>query len=227
MSKSKLIPKDFVDGLIHELSKHEDETKAAPMKKYMKGLYDYYGLKAPERTAVFRQYLKENSIPEDWKKCVELCWKVDKRELQYIGMELAFRCKKFYEKEDWKFFEWMVSNKSWWDTVDFIASNIVGHFFFKFPDMIEKVTNRWNESNDMWLNRTCILFQLKYKDYTDFKLLSRFIHRHKYSDEFFHQKAIGWALRQYAKTDAYAVEAFVTETELKPLSRREALKHIS
>jgi 3-methyladenine DNA glycosylase AlkD len=158
---------------------------------------------------------------------LHLCWQWEEREMQYVGMELAYRCRKQMVQADINLLESILVVKSWWDTVDFIASNLIGHYFFTFPGQIEIITQKWINSKNMWLIRSCILFQLKYKEFTNFKLLQQFIHQHKYSNEFFIQKAIGWSLRQYAKFDAYAVRAFVTETELKTLSRREALKHFS
>lgn len=204
-----------------------DPDLAAPMKKYMKDHFEFYGVKADQRRAIMRHFLKQNGKPEDWRSFVKECWQCDGREVQMVAMEIVFRMKKLIKANDLPHLEYMIVNKSWWDSVDFIASNIMGHYFFTFPEQIEPVTSAWNVSENIWLNRTCLLFQLKYKEYTNFKLLGKFIHRHKYSNEFFLQKAIGWALRQYAKTSPKAVRAFVAETELKPLSRREALKHFS
>ena len=106
-----------------------------------------------------------------------------------------------------------------------IASNLVGNLFQKYPHLIPAYVSKWEKSDNMWLVRTAIIFQLKYKNDTDFKLLKRVIERHLSSKEFFIQKAIGWALRQYAKFEPELVQEYVKRTDLKPLSRREALKH--
>ena len=110
--------------------------------------------------------------------------------------------------------------------VDMLASNILGHYYAQQPpDVLRLRAEEWIASPDMWLNRTAILVQLKYKDRTSTELLTAAILPHIHSSEFFHQKAIGWALREYAKTDKEWVCGFVAAKPLMPLSKREALKH--
>jgi 3-methyladenine DNA glycosylase AlkD len=125
-----------------------------------------------------------------------------------------------------KTIEYMLTTKSWWDTVDIIAGGTVGVHFRRFPAVREKYLAKWRASENFWLRRTTILFQLNYKKETDFDLLSEIIRENLDSKEFFINKAIGWALRQYARVDPTAVKKFVKSTALHPLSRREALKHI-
>lgn len=125
-----------------------------------------------------------------------------------------------------KTFEWMIQQNSWWDSVDTIASRLAGEYFKKFPQQKEAIVLGWSNHENMWLNRTAILFQLSYKSETDEDLLFQVIKQHLHSGEFFIQKAIGWALRQYAYTQPESVKQFVAANELKPLSKREALKHL-
>jgi 3-methyladenine DNA glycosylase AlkD len=121
--------------------------------------------------------------------------------------------------------EYMLTTKSWWDTVDNI-SHVVGIHFKRYPKAREKYLAKWRSSKNVWLRRTAILYQLDYKVETDFDLLCEIIRENLGETEFFINKAIGWALRQYARIDPKAVKKFVKETtELHPLSRREALKH--
>ncbi len=218
---------EYVDGLVEIMSSFRSEEKAIPMAKYMKDRYPFFGIKSPERNAILRKYIAENKIPSNWQETVKCCWSIDEREMQYVGMELAYRSRRKFLKSDIELFHFIITEKSWWDTVDFIASNIMGHYFLTFPEKIQPVTEKWSNSSDIWLNRTCLLFQLKYKDDTDFNLMQSLILQHNHSEEFFIRKAIGWALRQYAKTSPSDVQAFVAATELKPLSRKEALKHFS
>jgi 3-methyladenine DNA glycosylase AlkD len=110
--------------------------------------------------------------------------------------------------------------------VDTLAGNPIGVHFQRFPDVREKTLAKWRKSENFWLRRTCILFQLNYKGETDFDLLCEIIRENLGSKEFFINKAIGWALRQYARTDPKAVKKFVKAAELHPLSRREAMKHL-
>jgi 3-methyladenine DNA glycosylase AlkD len=122
--------------------------------------------------------------------------------------------------------EYLILTKPWWDTVDALASHPVGTHFQRFPAVKRKYLGKWRKSKNIWLRRTAILFQLGYKKETDFDLLSDIIRENLGSDEFFINKAIGWALRQYAYTDPKAVRRFVRETRLHSLSRREATKHL-
>ena len=124
-------------------------------------------------------------------------------------------------------FEYMITHKSWWDTVDFISSSLVHHWWKMDPDLLDNcLASQWNQSNNMWLNRTSIIYQLRRKNSTDYNILSAHILAHSQSNEFFIQKAIGWALREYAKINTKWVQDFVATHELKPLSKREALKQI-
>ncbi|HIA29852.1 MAG TPA: DNA alkylation repair protein, partial [Candidatus Marinimicrobia bacterium] len=120
--------------------------------------------------------------------------------------------------------EYLIMTKSWWDTVDWMATRIVGVCFRQNPELITQTYSRWMEIDNIWLQRVCILFQLKYKEKTDVKLLFSTIQELSGSEEFFIQKAIGWALREQLKIDPAVVQKFVDENELAPLSRREALK---
>ncbi len=153
-------------------------------------------------------------------------WSLPQREFHYAAISLMERLEKKLNKSSIKTLEFMITHKSWWDTVDNI-SHIVGVHFRRFPDVKEKYLAKWRASKNIWLRRTAILFQLDYKKETDFDLLCEIIRENLGSDEFFINKAIGWALRQYAYTDAKAVKKFVKATELHPLSRREAMKHLA
>ena len=119
----------------------------------------------------------------------------------------------------------MISN-SWWDSVDTIAVKLVGAYFAEYPEEREKWIRKWIKSDNIWLNRTAIIFQLSYKNQLDIPFLVRAILPHTNSKEFFIQKAIGWAIRQYTKTNPKWVKDFVKSNTLKPLSKREAFKYL-
>ena len=121
----------------------------------------------------------------------------------------------------------MIINKSWWDTIDFLSPKILGKYFKLYPDEIEKNTQKWILSNNIWLKRSAILFQLKYKETLNIDLLNRIIIPLSNSKEFFINKAIGWILREYGKTNKEWVINFVKKNKLSNLSNREALKHIN
>ena len=226
---------DITDKLIKLLDAYADAEKAQPMSAYMKNKFQYFGIKSPERKTLFKQWLKENPSfhkgidLKSYQKTLDIVWELfnqPQRELSYCAVELLEKTKKEWRLEDITFFEKFIITNSWWDTVDYISTNIVGAYFIKYPDQIRPVTEGWMQSNNIWLQRVCLIFQLKYRKNTDFDLMTTYILRLKDSNEFFIQKAIGWALREYAKHDANAVKNFVEMYTLKPLSKREALKHI-
>ena len=118
----------------------------------------------------------------------------------------------------------MAATQSWWDSVDSINIFCIKPYFAKFPENTGSISQTWIDSNNMWLQRLSIIFQLRLTDKTNTKLLKRNILQLKDSDEFFIQKAIGWALRDYWRTDPQWVIKFVKAVDLKPLSKREAFK---
>ena len=145
------------------------------------------------------------------------------------GMYIMDKCQNVWESGDQlkSLFEFMIKHKSWWDTVDFISSSLVNYWWKMDPELLDKsVTPEWNKSDNFWLNRTSIIYQLRRKDLTNERILSQHIIPHSNSNEFFVQKAIGWALREYAKINSKWVLDFVATHQLKPLSKREALKQI-
>lgn len=202
-------------------------SKKDGMKKYMKNLFDYLGVPSPNRKealTIFNEAWKPNSHDEliQW---TTLLWNSNEREFQYVALEHFFKYKKLWQENDIQFIQWLIETKSWWDSVDTIAATIVGAFFKKYPSLFETNMQKWIASENMWTNRTAIICQLKYGKNTNTYWLEKAIIPHLESKEFFHQKAIGWALRQYARTDLNWVVTFVNSHVLKPLSRREALKH--
>jgi len=219
---------NYIENLISILEENANPQKAAPMKKYMKEKFEYFGIMAEPRKELFKNFISENGIPkeENLNKIVHQCWECPQREVQYFGMELVNKHIKKSVKEIIELLEFMIITKSWWDTIDYIAANSVGTFFKRFPEMIIPYTEKWMNSGNMWLQRSVILFQLKYKEKTDSKLLFKYSKQLSVSKEFFIRKAIGWALREYSKTNPEEIIKFVSENELSPLSKREALRKI-
>lgn len=217
---------DYLLDLESRFRKFADAERAAQMTAYMRGQYEYYGIMAKPRTDMIRAHVRENGLPANPLEVIELCWDRPQREWQYVGMELADRAhKKKLLDDPLSLFEFMIVNKSWWDTVDYIAANLVGREL-KSSGSRSKVLNRWLKSEDFWLQRTTLIFQLKYKDTVDTDWLSHAITTLKGDGEFFIQKAIGWALRQHARVNPGWVRKEVEIQGLTGLAKREALKHI-
>jgi 3-methyladenine DNA glycosylase AlkD len=200
---------------------------AKPMEKYMKNLFPYLGVKAPLRKTIYKAFIK-NNLPTAiaWEEEVRYLWSLPEREFQYTAIELCWACRKMWNERTIDFFIELIKDKSWWDSVDAIASILVGHYFTIYPQKIDKYIISWSKDEHLWVRRTSIIFQLKYGVKTDWELLQRCIHNNLNSKEFFINKAIGWALRQYAKTNPSEVKELVLHTNLSNLSKREALKHI-
>mgnify|MGYP001570720907 CR=1 FL=1 len=148
--------------------------------------------------------------------------------MQYFGLELYEKYKKQLTPEDLPVFEFMILNKSWWDTVDFIAPKLVAGLFRVEPKLITRTTTRWMNSKNIWLIRSSLIFQLHYKINTNETLLAKLILQCSDHSDFFVRKAIGWSLRQYARTNPVFVKKFVKlhQKQLAPLSFREALKNL-
>lgn len=216
----------YVASLITLFEQNANPAQAGPMKKYMRDQFEYLGIKSPQLKLLFRQMLNENGLPDitEIEQVIRELWELPQREYQYLAISIMERLEKKLPAKSIKTLEYMIVHKSWWDTVDNI-SHIVGVHFKRYPDIREKYLAKWRTSNNFWLRRTAILFQLDYKEQTDFGLLREIILQNLDSKEFFINKAIGWSLRQYARVDPNAVKKFVKTTRLHPLSRREALKH--
>ena len=218
--------------LIHDLTNAFEKAAVAsdrmPMIKYMKGHFDFYGVRSPKRKELFREILKSQGIPPQ-----QLAIKIildlmnhPKREMNYAAIDLALRVqKKYSQPEDLQWIREIILTRSWWDTVDGIAPNILGKFLQNYPELRDPCLKDFIQSDNIWLQRSTLLFQLRYKQDTDQDVLFTLCKSLSYSKEFFIQKAIGWALRQYDYTIKEAVYDFVEGDSLSNLSKREALKH--
>ena len=199
------------------------------MKKYMKDQFEFYGVKTPERRAMLKSFMKEYGLPpaNELKPVIMECWAHDYRDWQYIAVGLLMEYIKKPEKGIIELLEFMIVNKSWWDTVDGIAGWLVGPLFKKYSELIEPKTTQWINSGNIWLQRTCLLYQLNYKKSTDTEILFRFIEELSGETSFWIRKAIGWVLREYSKTNPDTVLKFINSHQLSALSRKEALKVIA
>ncbi|MFC7786598.1 DNA alkylation repair protein [Rossellomorea sp. GCM10028870] len=217
---------EYSDKIITLLKKHQNSENREAMEAYMRNQFQFFGIRTPERTALLRDFLKENGKPpvEELPAIVRSLWSEPQRECQYIGLSLLDKQSRNLTKDHLPFLEEIITDKSWWDTIDHIAPNHVGKIYQTEED--DAYLEKWIHSDNMWLNRISILHQLKYKGKTDQDRLFRYILLHNESKEFFIQKAIGWALREYSKTDPEAVQQFIESEKLAPLSKREGMKHI-
>lgn len=216
----------YVRSLKSLFEENANRANAAPMKKYMRDQFEYLGIKSPQFKILLSGFIKQNGLPpiEDLDIIAHELWGLPQREFQYLAVSLIGKMEKKLDGGFIATLEYLITHKSWWDTVDTIAGHTVGMMFKRFPNVKVKYLKKWRKSENFWLRRTVLLFQLGYKEETDFELLCELIKENLGSDEFFINKAIGWALRQYAWVNPMPVKKFVKATkELHPLSRREAL----
>jgi 3-methyladenine DNA glycosylase AlkD len=220
---------NFLSDLELAFIQNASEANANPMAKYMKNHFHFFGIKSKLRKDITKAVWKTHK--EAVKKNVrEIGWELfnkKEREFHYAAMEILIKeLKNNYIKEDINLIEKLLTTHAWWDSVDLLAKYLLGNYLIQFPDEIKHVVGKFSNSDNIWLNRSAILFQLDYKTRTDSYLLFSICKKHAASKEFFIQKSIGWALREYAKTNVVAVKGFVEQTNLKPLSKKEALKNI-
>lgn len=201
---------------------------AVAMQAYMKGIAPFFGIKATERRALLKEHIALHGPPplDELQAICRAAFAFQEREMHHTAVDLVMRHAKRFTPDDLPWIEELIITKSWWDTVDALAVHVVGVILKRHPKEITKWNKRWITHKDLWLNRTAILFQNKWKEDTDRVLLFANIDRHAAHKDFFIRKAIGWALRELAATDAKAVKAFVESRKLSPLSAREALRKI-
>lgn len=203
-----------------------DTEKAAQMSKYMKNHFPFFGIPSKIREEINKNHILKYGLP-DYKNSGNIAkelFELPEREFHYFAIFMLNKLQKQWTEEIIELFEQLIITKSWWDSVDYMTNYLIAPYFKLFPDKTVTITDLWSISDNIWLKRVSIIFQLLYKSDTNTTLLSRHIEENINSTEFFVQKAIGWALRQYSKYDKEWVINFVNSHELKPLSKREALK---
>jgi 3-methyladenine DNA glycosylase AlkD len=211
-----------------KLREHANAENAVAMSKYMKDHFPFFGIKSPQRRELANAFLKEHDMLKQPfnRDFVRELWELPERELQIVAIDYSVKFVKKMERDDILLLRDMITQKSWWDTVDAIASNLVGPLCLKFEDLQIEYIEPWSTDEHLWLRRTSIIYQLGYKANTDEQALYTYIERNSNSKEFFIQKAIGWALRQYSKTNPESVRHFIETHELAKLSVREGSKYI-
>ncbi len=228
MPKTTPMDTSDIEILIANFKQHRNPDRGREMSAYMKNRFPFVGVQAPLRRELGKDFIKHLNHPELSKveALVYQLWDLPEREYQYIALQLLEQVKNKLTPSHLEFLTDLVVKKSWWDSIDWLAPKIIGTLLTNYPELIEEYIPIWIESENIWINRTAVLFQLKYKTETDFELLTNIIDHLKHKNEFFVKKAIGWALREYSKTDANAVSSYIKQANLQPLSEKEGLKYI-
>ena len=217
-----------LSGLITELENNRNELLAESMGKYMRDKFNFLGIRGPKRTELFKKYFptarKTKEI--DW-NFIETCWNKEEREFQYAVVYYLKAMQKFLKKGDISKLKYLVVTKSWWDTVD-LLSKIIGDVVNRNKELKTLMLEWSKKENDIWLRRVAILHQLSFKENVDKLLLETILEDNLCDGEFFINKAIGWALRDYSKVNPEWVRKFIEKnrSEMANLSLREAMKYL-
>jgi 3-methyladenine DNA glycosylase AlkD len=222
---------ELVEDLRKRFQILENQNQAVKMAAYMKNIAPFFGVSSIPRKGIFNEWKetlpKDLSFEKRW-ELIFLLWEQEEREFQYVAVDwINSWNKNLYQKEDLMNLQMIIQSKSWWDTVDLLASNFLSNLIVKFPDLKFEMIENWSDTMDFWLHRSTLIFQLKYKQKTDLNLLSNQITRFKSNKEFFIQKAIGWSLREVSKWNPVWVKNVVEQQQLIGLAKREASKYLS
>jgi 3-methyladenine DNA glycosylase AlkD len=206
-------------------------ANAGPMQRYMKSTMPYRGVKTPDQRLIYRELFKRYPILsfEEYIAIIRELWdSAEYREERYTAINLARRYKSFQTLEALPLYRHMIVTGAWWDYVDGIASDLIGELLRKHPTDMKPELRRWIEDPQIWVRRAAILSQLRFKTETDEALLFEFCLKCMDEKEFWTRKAIGWALREYSKTNSEAARRFVEEnrTRMSGVTRKEAEKYI-
>lgn len=212
-----------------ELRSAADPVRAAGMAAYMRDQFPFAGVPRPELATIARRVLAGLATPRqaDLRDVALSCWRRAEREFQYFACGLLRRHVARVDARLLGTVRGLIVTKSWWDTVDDLASHVVGPLVVRYPALAETM-DEWIDSDELWLIRTALLHQLGRRDGTDSTRLFDYCRARAEHKDFFIRKGIGWALRDYARTAPDEVQDFVrsNQARLSPLSVREATRHI-
>ena len=211
-----------------EFEDRADAKNATAMAKYMRNQFDFYGIAAPKRKEIVHDFINAEKKTKkiDW-EFLDKCYKDEHREFQYLVYDYLLLMKKYVTLEDLPKIESYIVNKSWWDTIDFLCK-VIGDLELREPS-IKDYMIAWSTCDNIWKRRAAIEHQLGLKEKTDPALLEQIIINCLGTDEFFINKAIGWALREYSKTNPGWVKNFLSayKSQISSLSKEEANKYLS
>lgn len=219
----------LIKYLRSEMMTRRDSVRAEPMAAYMKNVQPFLGITSPVREDIIKSARKLIPIDsrETYRDIIFELWNGECREEKYMALEVAQRYKSYLNSDSFNIYEKLIYDADWWDTLDWLASKIVGPLVQQ-NRKFEKNLIQWRTAENLWTRRAALLAHLKHKKHTNIALLSETIVLLAPETDFFIRKAIGWVLREYSKTDPQWVVDFVKthDKTLSNLSKREALKVI-
>ena len=213
--------------LINDLEENRNELLAESMSKYMQDKFRFLGVRGASRTKIYKKYFPEarKSKEIDW-EFIENCWNKEEREFQYVVVYYLKAMQKFLKREDISRLKYLIVTKSWWDTIDLLAK-VVGSLIIRIEGY-DQIMLEWSKDSNIWLRRVAILYQLSLKDKVDKQVLDEILVNNLGDSQFFINKAVGWALRDYSKYNPEWVREFIKKNKenMANLSIREASKYI-
>ena len=213
--------------LITDFEENRNELLAESMSKYMQDKFRFLGVRGTTRTEIYKKYFPDARKTKiiDW-DFVESCWNKEEREFQYVVVYYLKAMQKFLKREDISKLKYLIVTKSWWDTVDLLAK-VIGSLVIRIEGY-DQIMLEWSKDSNIWLKRVAILYQLSLKEKVDKQILERILVGNLGDSEFFINKAIGWALRDYSKYNPEWVREFIKKNKdnMANLSIREASKYI-
>ena len=216
-----------LSDLINDFEKNSNELLAESMEKYMQDKFRFLGIRGGTRTEIYKKYFPDARKTKtiDW-DFVESCWNKEEREFQYAVVYYLKAIQRFLKREDISRLKYLIVTKSWWDTVDLLAK-VVGSLVIRIEGY-DQIMLEWSKDSNIWLRRVAILYQLSLKDKVDKQVLDEILVNNLGDSEFFINKAIGWALRDYSKYNPEWVREFIKKNKenMANLSIREASKYI-
>ncbi len=219
----------WVEEVVFALKGQGNDQDAAQMAAYMKNHFPFLGIRKPRLKELTRPLFERQNLPDgsDIPTCIQQLWELGPREFQMVALELFRKMEKVLCPADLPWITGLITQKSWWDTVDFLATHGVGVLRHKYPDQTTPIIENWIQHDNLWLTRSAVICQVLYRKKTDILFLEQAIIHNMERKEFFLKKAIGWALRAYAQENPTWVLGFVEahSEALSGLSIREALKH--
>ena len=213
--------------LITDFEENRNELLAESMSKYMQDKFRFLGIRGATRTEIYKKYFPDARKTKiiDW-DFVESCWNKEEREFQYVVVYYLKAMQKFLKREDISKLKYLIVTKSWWDTVDLLAK-VIGSLVIRIEGY-DQIMLEWSKDSNIWLRRVAILYQLSLKDKVDEIILDKILVNNLGDNEFFINKAVGWALRDYSKFNPEWVREFIKKNKdnMANLSIREASKYI-
>lgn len=231
MSPSRKSNHPLVTAIRTEFAAHGNPVRAKGAQAYMKSEMPYHGLDSKTMRTLQRACIKQHPVgsANELNAVVLDLWDNARfREERYAAQEILYKYSKFIDTSDLPLVRHMIITGSWWDYVDYIAKWVVGGLLERYPKEMTRELKRWIEDDELWIRRAAVLSQLAFKDKTDVELLFSFCDRCIEETTFWMRKAIGWALREYSKTDPAAVRKFIEahRDRMSGLTYREGSKYV-